>query len=169
MNELKSKILLYTDGASNVHSEKLPGGWAYAYVQEGMLLCTGWDGESPTTNQRMEVKGAIMGLSNRLSHNELSCIQYDEIEIITDSAYLYRCMTELWYVDWKFNDWHKFDENGKWVDVKNTDLWKQLILLVANTQLSGISITWTKVRGHRGVVFNEVCDKLAKKGKLLVS
>jgi ribonuclease HI len=163
-----SKIQLYTDGASNVHSPKLPGGWAYVYVQNNMMLCSGWDGEAPTTNQRMELMGAIMGLERRIQHNELGCIQYDEIEIITDSAYLYRCMTELWYIDWQFNNWRKLD-NSEWVEIKNADLWQRLIALVKATEQLGIRITWTKIRGHKGVLYNEVCDSLARKGKVKVS
>jgi len=167
---MSNRIQLYTDGASNVHNKKvLPGGWAYAYIYERMMICTGWDGESPTTNQRMELMGAIMGLEQRLNRTELEGIQYDEIEIVTDSAYVLRGMTEKWYVDWRFHNWTKKDADGNWVPVKNSDLWKRLITQELDTKKSGIHVIWTKIKGHSGNEFNNLVDYLAVLGKKKVS
>lgn len=166
----KGRLQLWTDGASNVHNKTvLPGGWAYAFVQDRMMLCTGWDGEAPTTNQRMELMGVIMGLEQRLHRTELESIQYDEIEIVTDSAYVLRGMTEKWYVDWRFNNWLKKDENGDWIPVKNSDLWKRLITAELDTKNDGVYVIWTKVKGHSGLEFNNLVDKLAVMGKKKVS
>jgi ribonuclease HI len=162
-------IQLYTDGASTPRAEVVPGGWAYAYVYNNMLICTGWDGEKPTTNQRMELMGVIRGLEDRIHRHELDSIHYDAIEIITDSAYVYRGMVEKWYIDWRFNDWTKRDDSGKLVPIANKDLWQRLISAEQCAKDNNITILWTKIRGHKGVLYNEVCDKLAVKGKLSVS
>lgn len=163
-----SKLQIYSDGASNPHANPTPGGWAYVYVENNIMLCSGWGGEKPTTNQRCELLGAIRGLQN-LNRTELDSIQYDTVEIITDSAYVYRGMFEKWYVDWRFNNWMKKEKDGSLSPIANTDLWKELIQAELDVVGRGISIQWTKIRGHKGVLYNEVCDRLAVKGKLSVS
>jgi Ribonuclease HI len=130
-----------------------------------MMMCSDWGGEQQTTNQRMELMGALKGLQNLPNRNELKGIQYDEVEVLTDSAYLYRCMTEMWYIDWQFKDWIGSEGNP----VKNRDLWERLISLVREYKAKGIKIVWTKIRGHKGVLYNEVADKLAVKGKKFYS
>ena len=162
-------LQIFTDGASNVHNEKQPGGWAFAYVYSGMLLYNEYEGEAPTTNQRMEMMGAIKGLENLDKISSFKDIEYNTVEVITDSAYVYRCMVEMWYVTWRFNNWLKVDDTGKVVEIKNRDLWERLIKISQELKEKHIIINWTKIRGHRGIVFNEVVDKLAKKAKISVS
>ena len=54
-------------------------------------------------------------------------------------------------------------------DVKNKDLWEQLIDASSKIDALGIKIIWKKVKGHCGILYNEVVDKLAVKAKLSVS
>jgi ribonuclease HI len=164
-----SKLQIYTDGASNPHAKPTPGGWAYVYVHNGIMLCSGWGGEKPTTNQACELLGAVKGLQDIFNRNELECIQYDTIEVITDSAYMYRGMVEKWYVDWNFNNWQRKEKDGSFSPLANAEIWKALVQAQNAVLQKGLTLQWTKIRGHRGVLFNEVCDKLAVKGKLSVS
>lgn len=164
-----SKLDIWTDGASNPHAKPTPGGWAYAYVHENILICTKCDGEIPTTNQRMEQMGAIRGLEDLLVRIELDGIQYDTVDVITDSAYVCRGMSEMWYVDWRFNNWTKKEKDGTYSPIANTDLWQRLIQAELNVKQRGIKVMWSKVKGHSGVMYNEVVDKLAVLGKKKVS
>lgn len=163
-----SVLAIWVDGASNVHDKKLPGGWASVYVYNRMLMQVQYDGECPTTNQRMELMGALMGLKNLNLYDTLKNLEYNEINMYSDSAYLINCMNERWYVKWRFNNWktgdfHDTVKGGQ--AVKNRDLWEELLSLVEELKSKHIYVRWVKVKGHKGLVFNEVADKLAVKGK----
>ena len=164
-----STLQIYTDGASNPHANPTPGGWAYVYVQDNIMICSRWGGEKPTTNQACELLGAVRGLQDIFTRNELNCIQYDTVEIITDSAYVYRGMVEKWHVEWNFNNWQRKEKDGTFSPLANADIWKELVQAERDAKAKGITVQWTKIRGHKGVLYNEVCDKLAVKGKKSVS
>lgn len=159
---MKTKTLeIWTDGASTATHPKKPGGWAYAYVVDGALIAFGYGAETNTTNQRMEMLAVINGLKNIASHKELKNIEFNHIRIITDSAYIFNAMTQKWYINWKFSNWTTIDGQK----VKNRDLWQQLIDLESYYTKNKIIVTWRKVKGHKGVLYNEVVDKLATKAK----
>ncbi len=69
--------------------------------------------EPDTTNNRMELMGAIQGL-NALRE---SC----RVDIYTDSKYVQKGITE-WLDGWKARGWRKADKKP----VKNADLWQLL-------------------------------------------
>ena len=46
-------------------------------------------------------------------------------------------------------------------DVKNKDLWEQVIALQNQMQSIGLNLTVNHVKGHNGHEFNEQADKLA--------
>lgn len=156
---------VWTDGAIDVHSKLKPGGWSSVYVYNRMLMCTQWDGERDTTSQRMEMTGALMGLKAILDerHEELKGLQYEELRIVSDSAYLVNAFNQLWYVEWMYNGWKTSTTHE---DVKNQDLWRQLISYKSQIEEKGIKLVWKKVKGHSGLMYNELADKLAVKGKL---
>ena len=100
--------------------------------------------EECTTNNRMEMSGAIVALEalNR------PC----EVVVTTDSQYLAKGMTE-WLSGWVRKGW----VNSKKEPVLNRDLWERLL------ELSKVHrIRWVWVRGHNGHVENERCDELAR-------
>ncbi len=133
-------IEIFTDGACRGNPG--PGGW-------GTLLRTNGTekelkgAETHTTNNRMELTAAIMGLQALTR----SC----EVKLYTDSQYVKQGMTE-WLVGWKKRGWR----NSKNEPVKNADLWQQLEGLAANHQ-----VTWYWVKGHSGHPENERVDALA--------
>ena len=97
-----------------------------------------------TTNNRMELSGAIAGLEAL----KRPC----EVLITTDSQYLVKGMTE-WVSGWLKRGW----VNSKKEPVLNRDLWERLL------QLSKVHrIHWQWVRGHNGHPENERCDALAR-------
>lgn len=161
-------LQIYTDGANNSKIKPVPGGWAYVYVYNDMLLRQNWGSKLPTTNQQMELSGAIHGLLDVKEFLNSTDNEYNiqRLEILTDSAYVHRGMLEKWYVDWQFNNWTRKGPHGEVIPIANKELWQQLIRLEKELKADGFIISWTKVKGHSGIMYNEVCDKLAKRGKL---
>jgi len=163
-----SMLQIYTDGAISMKKEHHPGGWAYAFIYENMLRASEWQGELDTTSQRMELTAALKGLQafSNARHKEIDGLPIKQIQIVSDSAYLVNCITQCWYIDWKYNNW---TTNVSGEEVKNRDLWEAIIEVKETIENSGIDVLWKKVKGHSGVMYNELVDKLAVKGKLSVS
>ena len=151
------RTLVFTDGASKGNPG--PGGWG-AVVLTTDDRVTELGGSSPqTTNNRMELSGAIEALHFlRPTHGP--------IDIYTDSTYLIRGITE-WIFEWKRRGWKTTERK----DVVNRDLWEKFISLVTERGRDG-AIAWHFVRGHSNVPGNERADAIAgqhatgKKGPL---
>ncbi|AUR51972.1 ribonuclease HI [Aquella oligotrophica] len=132
---MQQKLIIYTDGACKGNPGI--GGWgAILFYGEHKKELYGY--ASDTTNNRMELTAVIEALKalNR------SC----EIEIYTDSQYVKRGITE-WIHGWLRKNWK---------DVKNPDLWQELL-----KQTKAHTISWHWVRGHNGDINNERADELA--------
>jgi ribonuclease HI len=137
-----TSVIAYTDGACSGNPG--PGGW-------GVVLISGSHrkeisgGEAETTNNRMELTAAIKALE--------ALKKTSRIEILTDSTYVVKGMTE-WISGWKRRGWRR--ASG---ELENRDLWQKLHDLSQTHE-----VTWKWVRGHAGNELNEVADKLAVKG-----
>ncbi|MDR3492716.1 MAG: ribonuclease HI [Gammaproteobacteria bacterium] len=133
-------VIIFTDGACRGNPG--PGGWG-ALLQYGSheRMLSGAD--SNTTNNRMEMMGAIEALAALRE----SCI----IKLYTDSQYLQKGITE-WLPGWKKRNWIKADKKP----VKNADLW-QLLDIEANRH----QVSWHWVKGHSGHPENDRVDLLA--------
>lgn len=133
-------VELFTDGACRGNPG--PGGWGaiLRFCDREREL----QGAEPlTTNNRMEMMAAIIGLS---------ALREDcEVDLYTDSRYLCDGMSQ-WLANWKRRGWRTASREP----VKNEDLWRQLDGLAARHR-----IRWHWVRGHAGHPENERCDALA--------
>lgn len=135
------KVQLYTDGACRGNPG--PGGY-------GCVLCYGRyekelsGGEATTTNNRMELSAAIAGLS--------ALKEPCEVDLYSDSQYLVNAFLEGWVVTWQMKNFKR----GTKDEVKNVDLWEELIRL---TNIHKVHFFW--VKGHDGHAYNERCDALA--------
>ena len=138
----ETEVKLYTDGGCSGNPG--PGGWAYIleHVATGKRKSAS-GGEPSTTNNRMELMGAIRGLES------LKCPC--RVELITDSQYVAKGLSE-WMPKWKAAGWRR----GKSGEVKNIELWKRLDELKSTHVLK-----CTHVYGHAGHPENEECDRLA--------
>lgn len=135
------KVEIYTDGACSGNPG--PGGY-------GVILRFGEhnkevsEGFRKTTNNRMEILAAIVGLE----HLKERC----HVTLYSDSKYLVDSMTKGWVNRWKANGWKR----NKTDPALNADLWERLLKL---TQAHSVEFRW--VRGHNGHPENERCDELA--------
>ncbi len=133
-------IKIYSDGACRGNPGL--GGW-------GVLLIfnehekTLYGAETNTTNNRMELMAAIMGLE--------ALKKAGHVLITTDSTYVKNGITE-WLKNWKNNNWKTANKKP----VKNKDLWQRL-----DNACQTHTIKWQWVKGHSGHNENERADQLA--------
>lgn len=147
------KIEIYTDGACRGNPG--PGGYAciLSYVNEKGETFTKElsAGYGLTTNNRMELMAAIIGLE---ALKEPCCV-----ELYSDSRYLINAYESGWVSKWKAFSWHR---DAKRKDaVKNKDLWQRLDALVS---VHDVHFHW--VKGHENNVLNNRCDELAVEAAL---
>ncbi|WP_068484279.1 ribonuclease HI [Pseudoclavibacter helvolus] len=140
-----SDVVMYTDGACKGNPG--PGGWG-VWLKSGDHERELFGGELNTTNNRMELKAVIEGLSAL----KKPC----NVALYLDSQYVRKGITE-WIKGWKAKGWKTASKQP----VKNAELWKELDALVED---SDHTIEWRWVKGHSGDVGNERADMLANKG-----
>jgi len=135
------RVTIHTDGSCL--SNPGPGGWA-AILRWRDIEREIVGHEPDTTNNRMELMAAIMGLN--------AITRAMPIDLHTDSRYVMNGVQE-WMPRWKANGWKTASKKP----VANQDLWQQL-----DEAVSRHRITWHWVKGHAGDEFNERCDQLAR-------
>lgn len=141
------QVKIFTDGAARGNPDG-PGGYGTVleYIDtKGKLHTREFScGYQKTTNNRMELMAAIVGLEalNR------PC----EVELYSDSKYVVDAFNQHWIDRWLMKGWKR----GKNEPVKNVDLWKRLLKAKEPHQ-----VTFIWVKGHDGHEQNERCDYLA--------
>lgn len=133
-------VEMFTDGACRGNPG--PGGWA-ALLRMGGKEKQLSGGEPLTTNNRMELLGAIRGLQAL----KRPC----RVALHTDSMYVRDGITK-WVHNWRRNGWRTSDRKP----VKNAELWQELCEAAASHR-----VEWHWVRGHAGHPENERVDVLA--------
>lgn len=135
------EVQIYTDGACRGNPG--PGGWGAILVYEGHEKEL-TDGEASTTNNRMELMGAIRALE---------LLKYPcSVTLTTDSKYLCDAINQGWVYSWKRKGWMR----NKNEPAANPDLWERLLRLL---EIHEVKFVW--VKGHNGHPYNERCDALA--------
>ena len=132
---------IYTDGACRGNPGK--GGWGAILVFGGVEKELS-GGEPMTTNNRMELMGAIRAMEILKE----PC----EITLTSDSKYLTDAINKGWLESWKARGWRKADKSA----VLNPELWQRIDELL---KIHKVTFVW--VHGHRGHEYNERCDVLA--------
>ncbi len=140
-------VKIFSDGSARGNPDG-PGGYGtiLQYVDtKGELhekeISAGYD---KTTNNRMELMGAIMGLE--------ALNKPCNVDLYSDSKYVISAFNENWISGWIKKGWKKSDGKA----VKNIELWKRLLEAVNRH-----NVTWHWVKGHDGHPENERCDSLA--------
>ncbi len=119
-------VVRYTDPNGGVHEREFSQGYA------------------KTTNNRMELLGAIVALE--------ALRRPCQVDFYTDSQYVCNAFKQHWIEGWLRRGWQTAGKKP----VKNVDLWKRLIAAADAHQVS-----WHWVKGHAGHPENERCDHLA--------
>lgn len=146
--EEKTLVKLYTDGASRGNPGR--GGYGAILVYEdksGKIHEKEFSGGyKVTTNNRMELLGAIIGLENL----KKPC----KVILQSDSKYVVDAFNQKWIDGWISKNW-KLNTKSP---VKNIELWKRLL---AAKKPHDVEFVW--IKGHAGHHYNERCDELATK------
>ena len=141
------EVKIYTDGAARGNPDG-PGGYGtiLVYVDSKGVTHTRefQGGYKKTTNNRMELMAAIVGLE--------ALTKPCHVKLYSDSQYLVKAFNEHWIDGWVKKGW----KHGKNEEVKNVDLWKRLL---AAKEPHDVEFIW--VKGHAGHEMNERCDVLA--------
>ncbi len=135
------EVTIYSDGACSGNPG--PGGWGTILVYQGHEKELS-AAEEQTTNNRMELLGAIMGLEQLKE----PC----KVTLVSDSRYLCESINQGWVFQWEQKGWRKADKKP----ALNVDLWERML-----QQLRRHEITVQWVKGHDGHPYNERCDRLA--------
>jgi ribonuclease HI len=136
------KVIIYTDGACLGNPG--PGGY-------GVVLLSGGHrkeisgGFRLTTNNRMEIMAAIVGLAALKGPRSVT--------LYSDSQYLVDAINKGWAARWRANGWRR----NKRERAINPDLWERLIDLCSRHH---VEFVW--VRGHSGNRENERADRLSR-------
>ena len=120
-----------------------PGGYGVV-LKYGDNLKELSQGYVHTTNNRMELMGAIMALE--------SLKERQRVVLTTDSQYVINGIEKGWARKWRANDWMRNRKER----ALNPDMWERLLRAVDRHE---VSFNW--VRGHMGHPENERCDELA--------
>jgi ribonuclease HI len=145
-----AKITIYTDGSAR-NSTHNHGGYGIVLIN-GVVKQFAGGQYSNTSSGRMELMAVVQGLKK--------CKIGDEVEVWSDNRYVVNTLAEGWLFRW-------IDENfsGR----KNKDLLKQLHEQYLRLD-KRVTLNWNK--GHSGIHFNEVADRLAtigsKREKIIV-
>ena len=134
-------VTIYSDGACLGNPG--PGGYGTVLLagEHRKELSAGYE---LTTNNRMELLGAIVGLE--------ALKRPSKVTLWSDSQYVIHAMTKGWLDGWQKKGWRTASKEP----VKNQDLWQRLLAAIGEHE-----IDWRWVRGHTGVPENERCDQLA--------
>lgn len=136
------EVIIYTDGACSGNPG--PGGWgAILMINENKKEISG--GNKNTTNNVMELTAVIEAL--KLLKRPCN------VNLYSDSAYVVNAFLQNWILGWIKNGW----KNSNKEDVKNKELWQELISLTTVH-----NVTFHKVKGHADNKYNNRCDELAR-------
>ena len=136
-------VYVFSDGGCRGNPG--PGAWAYCVQTKADAIDKSETGfTASTTNNVMELSGAIFGLKSLLKERPAKIILY------SDSQYVVKGVNE-WIPSWKRRGWRKSNNQAP----ENLELWKELDKL--NSELN-VEFKW--VKGHSGHPQNELCDEL---------
>ena len=132
---------IYTDGACSGN----PGAGGYCAIllyQGAEKIISGFEQE--TTNNRMELLAVIKGIK--------ALKEKCNVNIYSDSQYVISAFNDNWIENWQKNNWR----NANKKEVKNADLWLELVSLIKMH-----NVNFIKVKGHADNEYNNRCDKIA--------
>ena len=135
------EVTIYTDGACLGNPG--PGGYG-AVLIHGDKRKELSGGYRRTTNNRMEIMGAIAALEAL----KKPC----KVTLYSDSQYVVNAIEKGWAKRWRAKGWKRNDKEK----AVNPDLWARLLDLCERYD---VEFRW--LRGHSGHVENERCDVLA--------
>ena len=138
---MNTDLEIYTDGGCEPNPG--PGGYGVVLLHP-KKRAEASGGFRLTTNNRMEIYAAIVGLE--------MLKQPCTVTLYSDSRYLVDAMVQGWAMSWKKKNWWRKQTER----TPNFDLWERLLALCEKHQ---VEFRW--IKGHAGNRENERCDQLS--------
>jgi len=135
-------VEIYTDGACSGNPGPGGIGVVLLYGRHRREILAGY---VLTTNNRMEILAAIVGLE--------ALKEPCAVTLYSDSRYLVDAIEKDWVTRWRANGWMRNKKDA----ALNVDLWERLLPL-----LDAHRVRFVWVRGHGDNVENNRCDQLAR-------
>lgn len=138
-------MIIYVDGSCRGNgTEHSSGGYGIIICNDNFKFIDCYQHlEENTTNNRQELKGILYCLIKFGNQRPI---------VYSDSAYCVNTLTK-WMYNWANNNWLKSNNQQP----ENLDL----IQGYYNLCLQGYVIELNKIKGHNGILGNELADKLA--------
>ena len=76
-----------------------------------------------------------------------------EVDLYSDSQYVVDAFIKDWITSWQQKNWRTANK----IEVKNIDLWEELLSLTKKHKVNFI-----KVKGHADNEYNNRCDEIAR-------
>jgi ribonuclease HI len=148
-------LVIYCDGACEPNPGA--GGWGFVVYRDGVEIRADCGGSISTTNNIMELTGALMALRWLDDYTAgANLLGPQNARLLCDSRYVVNgCNT--WRHGWKARGWRR---KGKNPEIASLDLWKEL-----DTTLAAVLIELEWCKGHAGIVGNERADELSQQGR----
>ena len=143
---------IYTDGSTKGNGKKQSkGGYGVVIFDDQKLIDIYYENENDTTNNRMELCAILKAF-------ELLNTKYkgQPAKLYSDSSYAINILTS-WIYTWSQNNW---TGSNKGI-IKNLDLIQSLYKYY-NIDFFICQIEFIKVKGHCGIVGNELADALSQ-------
>jgi ribonuclease HI len=138
---ISHEVHIYTDGAAKGNPGRGGYGVVMETVVEGKIYRKEfYEGFRLTTNNRMELLAVIVGLEKLKKPNT-------RVLVVSDSKYVVDSVVKKWVLGW---------EKKKFINRKNADLWKRLLIVYRK---HSVDFQW--IKGHNNHPQNERCDELA--------
>jgi len=145
-----SAYAVFSDGACRGNPG--PGAWGVVCQSgNGEVLFESNGLDLKTTNNRMELEGAIQSLERLFDYFKEQNLN-SAVFLYSDSKYVIEGISK-WVSGWKNRGWKKADGKAP----ENLDLWQHFDFV--RSKFSKIHFIW--VKGHAGHPQNEHCDRLA--------
>lgn len=135
-----SKIIAYVDGSYDKESGVYGSGCVL--IKEDGAICLELSNYGKDKDGVWNVAGEVSAATQAIQYAQSN--DYNEVHICYDYQGI-----EAW-------------ANGSWKAKKNVS--KTYAAFVQSARTQGLTITFEKVKAHSGVEYNELADKLAKKG-----
>ena len=145
-------MIYYTDGSCN-NNGYYPNRGGFGIVEfdlDGNIVYAWSESHENTTNNREEML-AILKIMKERGHYIFDGWGFVP-KVYTDSSYAYQTFTQ-WMFNWANNNWLR--SNGS--KPENLDIVKEFY----DHYQKGYRINLVKVKGHNGVLGNELADQLA--------
>lgn len=142
---------LIADGACSNNPGN--GGYGVQVLQDGANIYRNGGGAASTTNNIMELRGAIDGLVWIANSTDLPA---GKIYLVLDSEYVLNGLKE-WLSNWKKNGF----KTAARKPVKNQEEWKLLDKAKERLEQKGFELEFNWVKGHNGHHENEEMDSFA--------